>query len=87
MSALQVIWYLLVGVLLTGYAVLDGFDLGVGFWHLRAKGDKERRTLLNAVGPVVGWNNNTHHRSVGQQVAALFEVPGRAFGRDAAWFK
>ncbi len=56
MTALQAIWFLLVGVLLTGFAILDGFDLGVGFWHLGAKGDKERRTLLNAVGPV--WDGN-----------------------------
>jgi cytochrome bd ubiquinol oxidase subunit II len=56
MTELQVIWFFLVGVLLTGFAVLDGFDLGVGVWHLRAKGDKERRTLLNAVGPV--WDGN-----------------------------
>jgi cytochrome d ubiquinol oxidase subunit II len=56
MTWLQVVWYLLVGILLTMYAILDGFDLGVGFWHLRAKGDKERRTLLNAVGPV--WDGN-----------------------------
>jgi len=56
MTDLQAIWYFLIGVLLTGYAILDGFDLGVGFWHLGARGDKERRTLLNAVGPV--WDGN-----------------------------
>lgn len=56
MTWLQVVWFLLVGVLLTVFAILDGFDLGVGFWHLWAKGDKERRTLLNAVGPV--WDGN-----------------------------
>ena len=56
MSFLQVIWFLLVGVLLTGFAILDGFDLGVGVWYLRAKGDKDRRTLLNAIGPV--WDGN-----------------------------
>jgi cytochrome d ubiquinol oxidase subunit II len=56
MSELQVIWYLLIGVLLTGFAVLDGFDLGVGVWYLKAKGNDERRTLLNAVGPV--WDGN-----------------------------
>ncbi|MCP4602977.1 MAG: cytochrome d ubiquinol oxidase subunit II [Proteobacteria bacterium] len=56
MTTLQGIWFLLVGVLFTGFAILDGFDLGVGFWHLGAKGDKERRTLLNAVGPV--WDGN-----------------------------
>jgi len=56
MTALQVIWFLLLGVLFVGYAVLDGFDLGVGFWHLGARGDDERRTMLNAVGPV--WDGN-----------------------------
>ncbi len=56
MITLQVIWFLLVGILLAGYAVLDGFDLGVGFWHLRARGDRERRTLLAAIGPV--WDGN-----------------------------
>lgn len=53
---LQTVWFLLVGVMLTGYAVLDGFDLGVGALHLRAKGDHERRMLLNAIGPV--WDGN-----------------------------
>jgi cytochrome d ubiquinol oxidase subunit II len=56
MTALQVTWFFLVGVLFVGYAILDGFDLGVGFWHLRAKGDDERRAMLNAVGPV--WDGN-----------------------------
>ena len=56
MTFFQVIWFFLVGVLLTGFAVLDGFDFGVGMWYLRAKTDDERRTLLNAVGPV--WDGN-----------------------------
>jgi cytochrome d ubiquinol oxidase subunit II len=56
MTALQVIWYILIGVLLTGYAVLDGFDLGVGFWHLFTRKDQHRRTLMNAIGPV--WDGN-----------------------------
>jgi cytochrome d ubiquinol oxidase subunit II len=53
---LNFIWFLLVGVLLTGYAMLDGFDLGVGALHLFTKDDDERRTLLNAIGPV--WDGN-----------------------------
>jgi len=53
---LNTIWYLLIGVLLIGYAILDGFDLGVGALHLLAKGDKERRLLLNSIGPV--WDGN-----------------------------
>ncbi|HPM78997.1 MAG TPA: cytochrome d ubiquinol oxidase subunit II [bacterium] len=56
MITLQIVWYLLVGVLLTGYAILDGFDLGAGFWHLIVKKDSERRLFLNAIGPV--WDGN-----------------------------
>jgi cytochrome d ubiquinol oxidase subunit II len=46
----------LVGVLLTGYAMLDGFDLGVGALHLFVKKDEDRRIFLNAIGPV--WDGN-----------------------------
>ncbi|ACF13395.1 cytochrome d ubiquinol oxidase, subunit II [Chloroherpeton thalassium ATCC 35110] len=53
---LNTIWYLLIGVLLIGYAILDGFDLGVGALHLLAKDDNERRLLLNSIGPV--WDGN-----------------------------
>lgn len=57
MIDLQVIWFLLIGVLLVGYAILDGFDLGVGVLHLFiAKDDRERRVLLNSIGPV--WDGN-----------------------------
>jgi cytochrome d ubiquinol oxidase subunit II len=53
---LNTFWFVLVGVLLTGYAVLDGFDLGTGPLLLFARSDHERRVLLNAIGPV--WNGN-----------------------------
>jgi cytochrome bd ubiquinol oxidase subunit II len=53
---LNTIWFILVGVLLTGYAVLDGFDLGTGPLLLCTKGDRDRRILLNAIGPI--WNGN-----------------------------
>jgi cytochrome bd ubiquinol oxidase subunit II len=54
---LPVVWFLLVGVLLAGYAILDGFDLGAGMLHLFvAKNDAERRTVVNAIGPV--WDGN-----------------------------
>lgn len=49
-------WYLVVGGVFTGYAILDGFDLGAGAWHLFFKEDKDRRIALNAVGPV--WDGN-----------------------------
>ncbi len=56
MIDLNVIWFILVGVLLTGYAILDGFDLGVGALHLLTKSDEDRRTVLNSIGPV--WDGN-----------------------------
>ena len=53
---LNTIWFVLVGVLFTGYAMLDGFDLGVGALHLFTKKDEHRRLMLNAIGPV--WDGN-----------------------------
>jgi cytochrome bd ubiquinol oxidase subunit II len=53
---LNLIWFLLIGLLLVVYAVLDGFDLGVGVLHLLARDDRERRTHMNAIGPV--WDGN-----------------------------
>jgi cytochrome d ubiquinol oxidase subunit II len=53
---LNTVWFILVGVLLTGYAMLDGFDLGVGALHLFVKKDEDRRIFLNAIGPV--WDGN-----------------------------
>ncbi|MGA2445416.1 MAG: cytochrome d ubiquinol oxidase subunit II [Opitutaceae bacterium] len=54
---LNTVWFALVGVLFTGYVILDGFDLGVGVLHLFAvKQDAERRVFLNAIGPV--WDGN-----------------------------
>ena len=53
---LNTTWFILIGVLFTGYAMLDGFDLGVGALHLLTKTDRERRIMLNAIGPV--WDGN-----------------------------
>jgi cytochrome d ubiquinol oxidase subunit II len=53
---LNVIWFVLLGVLLTGYAVLDGFDLGVGMLHPLARGDDERRAFIATIGPI--WDGN-----------------------------
>ena len=52
----QFLWYLVIGFSVIAYAVLDGFDLGVGCLHLFAKGDRQRRLMLNAIGPV--WDGN-----------------------------
>src|SRR5262249_7385476 len=56
MFDLNAIWYLLMGAMFIGYAVLDGFDLGVGFLHLFTRRNEERRLMLNAIGPV--WDGN-----------------------------
>jgi cytochrome d ubiquinol oxidase subunit II len=53
---LQTTWFFLISVLLIGYAILDGFDLGVGILSLFAHDDHERRIYINAIGPV--WDGN-----------------------------
>jgi cytochrome bd ubiquinol oxidase subunit II len=53
---LNTIWFLLIAVLIAGYAVLDGFDLGVGVIHLFTFNDHDKRVNLNAIGPV--WDGN-----------------------------
>jgi cytochrome d ubiquinol oxidase subunit II len=54
---LTFIWFVLLGVLLCGYAILDGFDLGVGILHpFIAKDDQERRLVMNSIGPL--WDGN-----------------------------
>lgn len=56
-TTLRVIWWLLLGVLLVGFAVMDGFDLGVGtLLPFVARTDEERRLVINTVGPV--WEGN-----------------------------
>jgi cytochrome d ubiquinol oxidase subunit II len=49
-------WFLVVGGLFSGYAILDGFDLGAGALHLFFRKEESRRIALNAVGPV--WDGN-----------------------------
>lgn len=53
---LNTIWFILIGVLLAGYAILDGFDLGVGAFYLLVEDDNDRRVILNSIGPV--WDGN-----------------------------
>lgn len=56
MEPLHLLWFVLLGVLLAGYAILDGFDLGVGILHLFVRTDKDRRILMNSIGPL--WDGN-----------------------------
>jgi cytochrome d ubiquinol oxidase subunit II len=56
-TTLRVIWWLLLGVILIGFAIMDGFDLGVGaLLPFVARTDDERRLVLNTIGPV--WEGN-----------------------------
>jgi cytochrome d ubiquinol oxidase subunit II len=52
----QTLWFLVVGGLFSGYAVLDGFDFGAGAWHLFFRKEESRRIAINAIGPV--WDGN-----------------------------
>ncbi|MEZ6045889.1 MAG: cytochrome d ubiquinol oxidase subunit II [Planctomycetaceae bacterium] len=56
-EGLSLIWFLILAVLLTGYAILDGFDLGVGILHpFVARNDHDRRLVMNSIGPI--WDGN-----------------------------
>jgi len=50
------LWYLVIGSLFSGYAILEGFDFGAGAWHLFFRKDLSRRIAINAIGPV--WDAN-----------------------------
>ena len=54
---LKIIWWALIGILLIGFAITDGFDMGVGaILPFVGKTDSERRVALNALGP--HWEGN-----------------------------
>ncbi|TWT68238.1 cytochrome d ubiquinol oxidase subunit II [Crateriforma conspicua] len=56
-ESLPFVWFTLIGCLLTGYLILDGFDLGVGVLHLFVpKDETERRLSVNSIGPL--WDGN-----------------------------
>ncbi|HHL3491287.1 TPA: cytochrome d ubiquinol oxidase subunit II [Legionella pneumophila] len=56
-ETLRIIWWLLIGILLIGFAIMDGFDLGVAMWlPWLARTDIERRILINSIGPT--WEGN-----------------------------
>lgn len=52
----MIFWYIIIIAAIAHYAMLDGFDLGVGMLHFFAKKDYDRRIFLNAIGPV--WDGN-----------------------------
>ena len=54
---LNIVWFVLFVIIIAGYLIMDGFDLGVGILHpFLAKNDQERRVSLNSIGPV--WDGN-----------------------------
>jgi cytochrome d ubiquinol oxidase subunit II len=54
---LTTVWFLLIAVLFTGYFILEGFDFGVGILlPILGRDDRERRVLINTIGPV--WDGN-----------------------------
>lgn len=55
---LPTVWFVFIGIFWIGYLILDGFDLGVGMMMSRifSRDEKERRLLLNTIGPV--WDGN-----------------------------
>jgi cytochrome d ubiquinol oxidase subunit II len=56
-ETLKVIWWLLVGVLLIGFALTDGFDMGIGtLLPFIGRNDDERRVIINSIGPT--WEGN-----------------------------
>jgi cytochrome bd ubiquinol oxidase subunit II len=56
-ETLRIIWWLILGFLLIGFAITDGFDLGVGMLlPFLGRNDAERRVLINCIGPT--WEGN-----------------------------
>jgi cytochrome d ubiquinol oxidase subunit II len=56
-SFLQVLWFVLIGVLWTGYFVLEGFDFGVGMLvRVLGRDDTDKRLIIHTIGPV--WDGN-----------------------------
>ena len=73
---LQTLWFVLIGVLFAGFFILEGFDYGVGMLlPFVAQGDRERREVINTIGPV--WDGN--------EVWAL-TAGGAMFAAFPAWY-
>src|SRR5882757_8573610 len=52
----NLLWFLVFGAVISGYAILDGFDLGAGALHLFLNKEESRRIAINAIGPI--WDGN-----------------------------
>ena len=83
---LNTTWFILLGVLLAGYAVLDGFDLGVGILHPLARNDHDRRLFINAIGPIWDGNEVWLITFGGALFAAFPEAYATIFSGFYPWF-
>ena len=80
--SLEFVMYAVFMFSVVAYAVLDGFDLGVGCLHLFTKGDNERRVMINAIGPL--WDGNATWIVIGGGV--LFSAVPRVFSFLGPYF-
>ena len=75
-ASLNTVWFALIGLLWTGYLVLEGFDFGVGMLSLAlGRDDVDRRLARNAIGPV--WDGNE---------VWLIVAAGATFAAFPAWY-
>ena len=75
-TVLQTLWFILIAVLWIGYLVLEGFDYGVAMLiPFLGRNDKERRVMVNTVGPV--WDGNE---------VWLITAGGATFAAFPAWY-
>ncbi len=79
-ETLRLVWWVLLGTLLIGFAIMDGVDLGVGaLLPFVARSDEERRILINLIGPT--WEGNQVWLILG---AGRSSPPGRRSMRRAS---
>ena len=79
-ETLRIIWWLILGLLLIAFAIMDGFDLGIAsILHYVARDDMERRVVVNTIGPV--WEGNQVWLVLGAGVifAAFPQIYAAAF--------
>ena len=82
LNSLRLIWWALLGILLIGFAIMDGFDLGAAILlPFVARTDGERRVAINSVGPV--WEGNQVWLILGG--GAIFRRVASALRRSLLW--
>ncbi len=67
---INALWFVFMGIFVTGYVLLDGFDFGVGMLHLLTRTEEDRRAMINTIAPV--WDGNEVWLIAG--IGSLFAV-------------